>query len=90
MIEAGVDLLGLGGIAGIGGGGYAWWQATANKKMIDKLEERVEQVKIKLNEQALYAAQHYASNMAVRELGEKLETHLVRIEDKLDRKQDKA
>jgi len=79
LFEQLAALLGLGGG---GAGGYAVWQTRANSKRIDQTRDELSGYKT-------HVAENYAKSEDVKSLGDRLEKHLTRIEDKLDRKVDK-
>jgi hypothetical protein len=80
MMESLLDLLGLGGAGTVGGvGGFALWKLSAK---VDALTDSLSAYKV-------HVAETYATNNDVRDVGDRIEKHLQRIEDKLDKKVDK-
>lgn len=74
MIDSFSDLFALiGGGTGLGGGGFALWQAKQNKSDIKDMEDDIKSQRDRLADHILYSANTYSKHDDFKELSGKLD-----------------
>lgn len=90
MLEHLLDWLDFGGSGlGVGTGGLALWRSKQNTARLNGHDKKIDKTRDQVADHKTHVAEHYATNNDVRDMSKTLQEHLIRIEEKLDRKADK-